>query len=128
MWGTICSAGFDARAATVFCRQLGFSAGQPVHPGYFAPADSFTQIWAADLACNGSESRCVRRVSQASRCLVTLPVVCACLQRYFSTVPSRWWCGACVVARGELPAVLLQPRAVAPTRTRTRFGTTPSTL
>ena len=55
-WGTICDDDFgsNSNAATVACRQLGFTSGSYVsaHPyGY-----GLGQIWLDDVTCSGSET------------------------------------------------------------------------
>ena len=57
IWGTICDDFFDAAAAQVACRQLGFptQGAVPLTTG-FPNGAANQQIWLDDVRCTGSES------------------------------------------------------------------------
>ncbi|XP_055956391.1 deleted in malignant brain tumors 1 protein [Patella vulgata] len=53
VWGGVCSAGFDNKAATVACKQLGFKGGVPYNPRLY---ERHTRpILMTDIKCTGSE-------------------------------------------------------------------------
>ncbi|XP_046542990.1 deleted in malignant brain tumors 1 protein-like isoform X1 [Haliotis rubra] len=56
-WGTICDDTFDNNAATVVCRQLGYTGSlfTPHGGSYYGPGGGV--IWLDDFSCTGSEAR-----------------------------------------------------------------------
>jgi len=58
IWGTVCDdTPWDDDAATVVCRQLGFSGGTSCNVACFGQGSD--PIWMDEVDCNGSESRLV---------------------------------------------------------------------
>jgi hypothetical protein len=55
-WGTVCSDGFNSRAARVACWQLGYKNGGAV-TALAQTADASAPIWLDDLSCGGAESK-----------------------------------------------------------------------
>ncbi|KAK6179250.1 hypothetical protein SNE40_011654 [Patella caerulea] len=54
VWGGVCSAGFDNKAATVACKQLGFKGGVPYKPNLYQRRAR--PILMTDVKCTGSET------------------------------------------------------------------------
>ncbi len=55
-WGTVCDDGFDARAARVVCRQLGFTGGKLREQEYWFGSNLGLGIAMDNTACNGNEA------------------------------------------------------------------------
>jgi hypothetical protein len=53
IFGTVCDDAFDTTAATIACRQLGYSSGTFSSPSY--PADA-TPIWLDDVVCDATDT------------------------------------------------------------------------
>ena len=54
VWGSVCSAGWDNRDASVVCRQLGFSGGKAVTKSRSGHGAGVT--WMSNVACEGTET------------------------------------------------------------------------
>ncbi|CAB4029082.1 deleted in malignant brain tumors 1 -like, partial [Paramuricea clavata] len=64
-WGTICDDGWDAKAASVACREL--SLGSPVEPqivnqARFESNDGYKDnlVWLSGVSCKGNENSLIR--------------------------------------------------------------------
>ncbi len=53
-WGTVCDDFWDARDATVVCKQLGFLAGTAHSAASFGSGSG--RIWLDQVACKGTET------------------------------------------------------------------------
>lgn len=53
-WGTVCDQYWDSREAHVFCKQLGFSDGDPYTEGYMTTAPA--RVWKSNFRCTGKEN------------------------------------------------------------------------
>lgn len=78
--GTICAENWDDRAATVACRQLGYTGGVSFGPRYYS---SRTPIWLSSVNCTGKE----RNINDCSKAVA--PVSQTCLS---SRLAARVFC------------------------------------
>ena len=54
-WGTICDSFWDEREASIFCRQMNFTDGEPVGRAHFGQGKG--PIWLSHLECKGTEKK-----------------------------------------------------------------------
>ena len=54
-WGTICDSFWDEREASIFCRQMNFTDGEPVGRAHFGEGKG--PIWLSHLECKGTEKK-----------------------------------------------------------------------
>ena len=58
-WGTVCEYDWDLPDAGVACKQMGFADVSDSDSSLFGLGASSQDIWLADVACGGSESRLI---------------------------------------------------------------------
>ncbi|KAK6179246.1 hypothetical protein SNE40_011650 [Patella caerulea] len=69
VWGGVCSAGFDNKAATVACEQLGFKGGVPYNPSLYMR--NIRPVLMTDVKCTGTETSldaCVHSTTSKNWC------------------------------------------------------------
>ncbi|KAK6180370.1 hypothetical protein SNE40_012539 [Patella caerulea] len=70
-WGTVCDDLFSKSAASVVCKQLGYTHGEAVAKSYFGTVTGGNNIFLDNVECNGSEARiddCKKNVWKQNDC------------------------------------------------------------